>query len=272
MPFKVSFNATYPGVRTGGFSDNFWNSSNDLTVAQAKAQSLYPALYQILGDPCYIPSWHISSINPPRETFNHKVPGSAPNTPTTTQECDFPTISIQLILTGVGGYRSLQWLKGAFDGDISAGGRFVPRALKQPFYQAFLNELTTASNLWCINALLKTTARKPISGFAPTTGVVTCPAHGYGPTGTVLEVRIAGIRSPAEASGIQRVTVIDANSFSINFWVSQPTAIVSVSSPYAVQRIYTQVAISTASYGEATSHKIGRPIGLLGGTRTRRAS
>jgi hypothetical protein len=132
--------------------------------------------------------------------------------------------------------------------------------------------LKDSANLWSLHPLDRTVPLKVVTGVDLTTGIVTCPAHGYGPAGTVVKIRLKGFATPKVLNQIWRITVIDANTFSLSLWQPLTGQVVTGKNPTARLQTYTYVQIADVLQIRSTKHNVGRPTGQLGGRRKRRAS
>jgi hypothetical protein len=270
MPFRIKFNWQQQSAKLGGWSTNFWINSDDLTFVKTKSLALLAKLNVITGAQVICPSYTISDISTFRNVENVETSGGSPGTPTPSTDADYPSTALAIKLTAAGNYNTVQWIRGIPDINISNSGRYTPVGAYAGKISSFFDELTASGNLWSVRNLNRATPKKVITALVLATGVVTCPAHGYGPTGTTLKVRVQGFKIPESANQIWRITVIDANSFQLNFWQVPTDTVVVGKNPTAREQVYILNQISTGRVVRASSHYTGRPTGLLGGRRRRR--
>lgn len=270
MPFHVKFDWQQQSSKLGGWGMGFWNSLSDLSAATAKADALRDRINAITGIQVVCPSYSISDITTTRNVQNVVV-NSLPGTNITpANDADYPSTALLLKVSASGNYKTEQWIRGIPDANISSSGRYNPQAQYANRMAAFFGELTSAGNGWSLYSLDKGRAKKVITALDVTTGIVTCPAHGFGAAGSTLKVRVQGFQSPKAANKIWRIVVIDPNTFQLSFWKPLTGVTVSGNNPLARPQTYTMLQITLAAIVRATSHYTGRPTGLLGGRRRRR--
>lgn len=271
MAFHVSFFNQQQSSKLGGWGESFWSLLPDVPTLTPIALNLATLLDQLKGAQCYIPSFRISDATTFRAVTNVLTGFGTGSAITATTDADYPSTALQLKLGAPSGgsapYRTLQWLRGLPDAIVSNSGTYHPNNSFNTALNRILAELKNGSSQWAVNVLNRLTSKRDISGFNPTTGVVTVPAHGY-TIGTIIKVRIKGAGIRNLWNGLWNVTVIDANTISVNFWVvPNPLPFITGKRPTCTQQIYTQIAIATAAPGNISSHYTGRPTGLLGGRR-----
>jgi hypothetical protein len=97
--------------------------------------------------------------------------------------------------------------------------------------------------------------------------VITITAHGF----TDLDlVRISRVRGDPRSNRVWRINRIDTDTFSLIGWVELAVAFPYLGGGTAVAQVYSFRPIVQAEVVRATSHRTGRPSGLLGGRRRRR--
>lgn len=274
MAFRVSIRLTQlAGSKTGGWSENFWNSNSDLTALLPIAQALRNEIWNITGVQTVVPSARISNPDTFRQVQLVEYPTEATATAGALADSDYPSAALLLKLFAPGPYTTLQWLRGIPDSIITRGGTYTPQA--KPGYlnkmAAFLTVLMTGTNGWSIRALDRAVLAKPVTGVNLTTGIVTIPSHGFGGAGSLHKVRIKGFKVPKGLNAVWNVTVLDGSTVQLNFYTPPTTTVVPFGkAPTARLQQYTYVPIQTASIVRATSHYTGRPTELLGGRRRTR--
>jgi hypothetical protein len=135
---------------------------------------------------------------------------------------------------------------------------------------AFIAEYKDVNNQWSVRVLDRNVLKKVVTALAIATGILTVPAHGYGPAGTVVRIRVQGFTLPVQANQIWRATVIDADTLQLNFWTPLSNIPVYGKNPTCRLQTYVYVQSTSLEVVRATSHRTGRPIALLGGRRRRR--
>lgn len=270
MPFRIKINWQQQSSKLGGWSTNFWLNSDDLTFTKAKAAELSDAINRITGAQVISPSYTISDIATFRNVENVENGAFPTVAATASTDADYPSTALNIVLTAAGNYKTGQWIRGIPDANISNSGRYVPQGAYAGKVAAFFGVLQSSSNLWAIRVLDRTVQKKVITGLVLATGIVTCPAHGYGPAGTTVKVRVQGFTTPKSANKVWRITVIDANSFQLNFWQVPTDTAVTGNNPTVRLQSYILIQIASGRVVRASSHYTGRPTGLLGGRRRRR--
>jgi len=269
MAFHVKFNWQQQSAKLGGWSMNFWSNLADMSVVLTKADELRTALNNVTGAQVICSSFTVSSVTPPRQFENIEKPTSVVAA-TATTDADYPSTALFLKNFGAGGYSTGQWIRGIPDANISNSGMYNPTSTYSGRMGTVFGILATPSNGWSMYALNKATEEKPITNLALATGIVSCPAHGYGAAGATLTVRIMGFSSPRSVNRVWRITVIDENSFQLSFWHVPVETTVDGNNPVARRQIYIFVPIASSKIIRATSHYTGRPTGLLGGRRKKK--
>lgn len=270
MAFRVKYNWTQQSAKLGGWSTNFWSNGSDLSVVRTKAISLLTKLNEITGIQAVVTSFTVADYASTRNVMNVENGTTPPTAVTEGNDADYPSAALFIRLQTAQNYRTGQWIRGIPDQNISNSGRYVPKSGYAKAITAFFAELKDPGNLWAVHVLDRATPKKVITGLNTTTGVVTCPAHGYGAAGTTLQVRIKGFSTPKDANGLWRITVIDANTFQLSFWTALDDSTVKGKNPTSTAQTYILQPVASGEVIRASSHYTGRPTGLLGGRRRSR--
>jgi hypothetical protein len=265
MPFKVSFFWDQQTSLLGGWSENFWNTLASIAEVKPKADALRVAMSDYKGNPTYCPRYRISDTVVFRnaETF---TTGSLPIAPFPANDADYPTTKVQLVLGASNGRKTSQWFGGVRDTDVSSSGNWNPEPLSNTRLAAIANILATGANGWAIRVLDPAVLPVTIISINGTTGVVTTAAN------TIPDqarVRIKGVQGMTVANGIWRVQKLSDTTFQLNGWI--PTSqLFGKGNPTIRNQVYTFLTIATVKMPRSTSHRVGKPGGLLGGRRKRR--
>jgi len=271
VTYRCSFFAQQKSTLRGCWSENFWNSSGSLPAVQSAALSLRNALNLVTGAQVFFPQLRIADATTFRNVLNIPFPNAAPSAiSSSAPDADYPSTALLIKLNASGNYSTKQWLRGLPDNVTDLSGTYQPTALFTGRLNALFKLLTDGSQTWAINVLNRANPFQPITAINGTTGTVTCPAHGFAPG---AKVRITGVHGLTQANGVWTITVISADQFSLNFW-APPSVVVPAlgKKPSARLQSYIQVQIASCEFVRITSHRTGRPIGLLGGRRRKRAS
>lgn len=267
MPNRVSFFNQQQSSKLGGWSENLWINEDNVDIVEANALVLRGLMSNAKGIQVILPSIRISSTPANRLVRNVTIPTAPGSSSGGTPDADYPNTALQFKFTAAGGYSVTNWMRGIPDAQISNSGNYVPTGAYTSKINAMFAALKTSSNAWSLRVLDRTTPKQTVTKVDLTTGVVTCPAHGYGPAGTTQRVRLQGFATPKVLNKIWRITVIDADTFQLAFWTALPTQPVTGNNPYSRRQVYIFVQISGASVVRATSHRTGRPTGQLTGRR-----
>lgn len=270
MPlFRVNLFSTNTNTRTGGWTENFWINTSSSAVALTRATDLAMALTAFRG---YVPVFtkvRISQYGVRRSgrSYPLNIPNSLPAN--STQYADYPTTKVQIEMTGADPMRTTQWLGGIQDSAITGGGFWTPNGAISGRLLAVTNLLTNGANGWSINVLNPLNTPKVITAFAATTGVVTTgDNHGFANNDFVRVMRINGITG---VNGIWQITDATALTFRLIGWQST-TETMTRSNAVAVKQLHVPQQITAVRVVQATSHRVGKPAGLLGGRRRRPGS
>lgn len=269
MAFRVQMNWQQQSGRLGGWGESFWSSEAEASVVKVNADALNTLADAAKGIQVIPTSIRISDIAISRSAQNIPIVVS-PGTVTDSNDADYPSTALQLKFSGAGGYTTTQWFRGIPDTIIRNSGRYVPTPGYLKVIKPFLAALTNSANNWSMRCLNKGTAKKVVTNLTLDTGVITCPAHGYGPVGTVVTTRISGFSSPSGVNKVWRATVLTADTLQLSFWQAITGVNVKGNNPTSRLQVYVLIQINKAEVVRATSHYTGRPTGLLGGRRRKR--
>lgn len=269
MPvFRVSLFSANTNTRVGGWTENWWNNADSHNTAKTRGTALALLLNNFRGYGPVINKIRVSQYGLRRS--GRSYPLNIPNTPPpgTEQYADYPTTKVQLELTGtsVSPVRTTQWLGGIVDGAIVNGGFWVPTPNANTTFQSVRAALISGANGWSINVLDPANTPKTVTSVAGTTGLVTTGVnHGFANNDFVRLMRIQGI---PEINGIWQISDVDATTFRLIGWQTT-TAVMTRSNAVAVKQAHVPLGIIDAQIVQATSHRVGKPSGLLGGRRRR---
>lgn len=269
--YRVQLRFQQQSTLLGGWTMNFWAQSASLDKVISDSDFLATTLSNTVGAQTVIQGSRISTVGVSRQTLKRSFNfGGTPLVAST--DADYPSTALQLVLVDTGGDRVLQWIRGIPDAVVSDSGRYNPTATFTRNLNSVFNALTASGQTFVLRNLVRTTPNLVISAINPTTGVTTVPSHGYGPAGTVNYARIRGVRGLTYANKVWQFTVVDANTLQLNFWAAQTDVIEPGGKPTCTLQVYGYNKIASASIQAVSSHRTGRPTGLLGGRRKRRAS
>ncbi len=158
--------------KTGGWSENFWNSANTIGPGTLSlCDELATALTALKGNPVFCPYYRIAILGKFRQAitrYTNQVPGSAEDQP-----ADYPTTKLQLALYN-GQQFTTQWLGGLFDSAINTGGFYRPTPDFASRLLALRTILTTGTKGWQIYGLQRAIEPVLILTLNTATGVLTC--------------------------------------------------------------------------------------------------
>lgn len=267
MAFRVSFFFIQASGRIGGWSENFWSSLTDLTTCQVKAASLKNLLNNLTGAQAYCARYRISDANTFRNVITVELNTAGPQpVGSGNPDADYPSTALQLELRGAPNYKTNQWLRGLPDSVTTTSGTYNPPGYFLTAMSALIAELTSGSNQWSLNVLNVAVVPKLVSGLT-NAGVVTCLGHGFA---TGARVRIKGFKGITGANRVWSITNLTVDTFSLNLYTPPVGFSVVPGTPTARLQTYIQPQISGGRVVRVTSHKTGRPTGLLGGRRRTR--
>jgi hypothetical protein len=263
MPFRVTYFNQVQQTLLGGWSENFWHGSPDLAVVISRAEALKPIIDQLHGQEVVLQSVRISDAANFRDVTI--LPGAAVSTATVTgaNTTDYVTTSALLKVKSVDNYVTRQWIRGVRDSAVGFDGAWKPGGTYLTDWKKFLAEIAAASNGWSLRVLDRAVPKKIIQAITGA-GVVTVPGHGYADNAIV---RISRVKGDVRANKVWRIQRIDADTFSLIGWVALAVPIPYQGSGTVRLQTFIYKAITEAVVVRATSHKTGRPFGLLGGRR-----
>jgi hypothetical protein len=267
MAFKVSFFWTCQQDLLSGWSENWWNNLPDINKVVDVVDAMRTALDAVHGNQSVCPNVRISDATNFRNVKVYRYNVSVQAASGIGSDSDYATNAALLQVNALPNVKVKQWIKGIKDADISNGGRWTPT----PATTAALNKVnaivTSASNGWCVNTLSQANLKKTVTNIT-NAGVVTCKANGYDGS---LPVRISRAQGVLGVNGLWGITIIDANTFSLNGYTADPDSVPFFGKTCTAQlqaRAYT--AISGIQVVRATEHRVGRPFGLATGRRKRK--
>jgi len=288
MPFKVSYRFTQQSTLLGGWTENFWYDGDDQSAVRSAAQALAPALFNIHGAQNGMPGWRISKVGGGVPALNVAYAGAGPVTVAVGDErdADYPTCALLIRMHGGTGYYTHQWVRGIRDNLLQQGGRY-DEAWAGTFPASFaVFAARLVANRFSIRVLDRTVPQIPISNFNYSLGTFDATSNPLvGMTPNSPYVRIKGMGTGNPANGVWALTWVDAVGTTpayarINNWT--PTTYSPAKPPKApkvvLQRyVYPLVAAPAFPVGtlgaeiiRGTSHKVGRPLGLLTGKSKKR--
>lgn len=263
--FHVSISWQQTVSKTGGWTENFWNSLASRDAVVARTRALIDAFYAARGNPVFAPRFRVSEVGVFRSGKTYRtqqVPSSSVGPDTA---ADYPTTKVQVNMLSSTKFTT-QWFGGLRDRDIASGGFWQPQGTSVNFYASVKTILTTGTNGWSIYVLDPASVLFPIVAFNPTTGVVTT-------VGANLvsqdKVRVKGVRGVTSANGIWTVTKLADQSYQLQGWVAS-TDTFQKSNATIRKQTYVGQSIVDIEYVQSTAHRVGKPGGLLGGRRKRR--
>jgi len=264
--FRVSFAFEQLSTKKPGWTENFHNSTTDVTIASARGETLRTLLVASKGTQTWCPKYRVSSLVNFRQVEPWYYRASGPtNSAANPDDSDYPTSKIQLKLTG-GGRTTTQWMGGILDSQINRGGFYSPSGANVSAMNALFAHLRDGANGWCLYGLTNQ-PRVPITAFAPATGVVTTAVAHALVNGD--SVRISRAKGNTAINAVWSITLIDTTHFSLNFWEPSTTALTK-SKAQVQKQDYGLTQITAAKAGQASSHAVGRPTGLAGGKRKKK--
>lgn len=252
--------------KTGGWSENFWNSASTITDSSlALCNNLLTALTNLKGNPVFCPYYRIGILGKFRQAvtiYTQQIPAAATNTP-----ADYPTTKLQVGVFN-GQQFTTQWLGGLYDSVINSGGFYRPTANFTRYFEALKTILITGTNGWQIYGLQRAIEPALILTLNTATGVITT-----GPI-TIADaalVRIKNVQTPKRANGIWRVQKTSDTQYTLYGWTAGTEVFRGLNAKIQIQG-YAGLAITDFKAIQSTSHKVGKPGHLLGGRRKKKAS
>lgn len=267
MAFRVATFWVLQADRLGGWSENFWLDTTDRGAAVNAAEDLVQKSKFAKASQPYCPRFRITDPAVFRSGKTTKRFGAGP--PPEDQAsypADYITTKWQIRVNSQRG-STTQWIGGLPD-DYVIKGSYNRDAITNPSWTTFIGYLLTSTAPWSVRVLDSTVPVKVIQEINNTTGIVTAKNHQLGEND---RIRIKGVRGLTQANGLWNPILIPNNpdQFQLPTW--QPTTQVMTKSnaSFRVQK-YVYSRILSIEVIQATSHKAGRPTGLLGGSRKKR--
>jgi hypothetical protein len=263
MPFRVSIFFAQQSDLSSGWSENFWNTSADLSAVKTVGNTLALALNTFHGNQSILTTMRISDPSKFRlvDITRYALAGTAPSRGNLSS--DFPNTAGLLVLTGAGNYVTRQWIRGLPDGDIAFAGRWSPISGSVTAFGTVRGLLLSGSNGWALRRQDRTVPKKVIQAITQA-GVVTVSTHGYN---TNDRIRISRCKGTFAVNKVWQIVVIDANTFSLIGFVQPVIPAVYLGNGTSQLQSAVYVGITDAKIDRATSHKTGRPFGLASGRR-----
>lgn len=269
MACRVQLFWTTQGNLLGGWSENFWNNRPFSADIYPLAKLLFQQLDKMHGNQTYCSNIRVSDLDNFRNVQNESLT-TGPSAPSDSPNAsDFMNTAALLKLNATGSssppilYSTKQWVRSCHDGDVNSGGRWNPLPATTAALGLLRGQLTTTGNGWCCRVQDQSTPKKIVAA-ASAAGVITANGHGFADGQKVIISRAKG---DIPINGTWRVTVIDANHFSlIGFQQPAGTPVyLGNGVTYAVNKIL--VPITDIKVVRATAHKTGRPFGQSSGRR-----
>jgi hypothetical protein len=194
------------------------------------------------------------------------ITGVNPGAVTADDDADYPTTRVLLRLASSLGGRTSQWAGGLRDVDVNNSGRWRPTPAGLAAMNDVFAALTLPANAWAIRVLDPAVLPVLILSFNANTGLLTTAAN------TIPDqarVRIKGTKGVPGLNGIWRVQKLSDTTFTLIGWISSTFAITKSNGTIRLQS-YVFQPISVCGILRSTSHRVGKPSGLLGGRRRRK--
>jgi hypothetical protein len=265
MPFRVSYFFVQAIGRTGGWSENYWNSNTDIEPCVRAGVKLATALRQCHGLQSNLRYMRISDAATFRDVTLVEYVGEGAQQTNGNTDSDYPTNAAGLKLVGSGNYVTRQWIKGVEDTAINDGGLWLPSGRTTRNFNAFFAILQTTSEQWVLKRLNRATPKLVVENVT-NAGVVSITGHGYANN---AKIRISRCRGTFFINQLWTIKRIDADSFSLIGYVPQTNNPVYRGGGTSQLQTPTYVPITNASIERATKHNVGRPFAQLTGRRRR---
>jgi hypothetical protein len=256
---------------------SFWHDQTDPAAVRPKLDDVAVILYQMTGQQTDVVGYRVGAVLPNGVGVARRfVSGDYTfGIATGSKSSDFPTTAWLLKLLGSTGQYERITLRGVPDTSITTGGVFVPSDRDSTNLSKFYQALN--ANGFGIVYQDPAIQPKIVTGFDSTSGIVTCPAHGY-PAGS--RVKIARVKN---IPGLNKIWAIipsatTLDQFLIRGWTNTTAPIVgSFGKSYALLQSKTFATIQVpgedtawTDWVRSTEHRTGRPTALLSGRRIRR--
>jgi len=273
MAFRVSiFWSMKVGVKIGGWSENWWNTSTDASSVNADVQSFLPKRWKVAGYGANIIAYRIQdmtnarAVQPvPLDQYQSTIIG-------TDSDADYPTQKGLLQLSGPSPYLTKQWLGAIRDDGITLGGQWTPGAVRVKWFNDLFAELTSTAHNWAIRTVQKVPKipSPPIVTAVTMAGLVSAVGHGLDVGNRVRITRTHGV------PGLNRIWTVVVKNSADQFTITPPaggfTGAIVEPLGLAVKQVTLFQAIKEAKILQVTKHNVGRPFRLFTGRRKRRAS
>lgn len=270
MAFRVTVFFEQSGDKSGGWSMNFWNNTNDLSLMQPIAQRLVDRLDDMTGVETRPVSVRISEIGAFRRIFQFTPVVSPRGISTAPTTSDYVNTALLMKLGAAPSYQTRQWLRGIHDSVVVEGGKYRATAALMRRYTAFFTYLASGGDNWSLRVQSATAPNKDIEAISGA-GVVTITGHGFPATpvgGTGLtKVRITRCKGDFFYNGVWSIKNVTTDTFSLVGWVAPGDLQPYRGGGKAILQLPVLVAINGGTFLRATSHKTGRPSNVLTGRR-----
>lgn len=276
--FRVSFVTAQQSDLLGGWTENFWYLSDSLANVTVAANNLRNKLLACKALGIWMPLVRISLVAQFRNVTPLQFPGNINPTPSRQLTAVTPTVKALIRLCNATGQSTTQWIGGLAYTNFTKTGGWDPDPSTSAPLNALFAEL--AAGGWGIRKVYRQNAKTSIATITQA-GVVTATAHGL-PANAV--VRVGKVVNGLKVNGLWTVTVIDANTFSLNGL--NPPGFSAI--PQLTKKSYVQLyqwvmsAISAPQTNpgnvqqskvlRATEHHIGRVPNQYSGRRKSKAS
>lgn len=267
MPYRVSFQFNIGSARLGGWSENFWNSGNDIATVRTRAANLWPLLVACHGAQAFSPRFRVANAlaNRDSQLFSDPTAAARPvdaNNP----DGDFPTTSLQISMRRADGSGTHMWMKGLQDEIIVQGGRYIAAGVFAVKFPQLVGMLENVNNGWSLYKLDNAEPKMPITSVS-TAGVVVCPAHGFTPPN---KIRISRVKNVPGVNKIWKFTVLSADSIQLLNWTPYTGTVYDFGDGVAQEQVYLTSQVNEVQVVQATKHNIGRPLNAFIGRRKAR--
>lgn len=274
--YKCTYSFQEQSELLGGWTESFYCSGSTLQSAATTARALLLARTAMMSAAVTIPYTRISQLGSSFRTVE-----KINNGPNGSTSLSFPSTNNivnkgLLLLTGAGGGYTQQWLGGIPGTQFGSTGRYQPTAGWSSVLNTFLS--TLAGTFYVKKVAQAAPYQKQTGVTVAGAGVFTCLNHGFA-TGQLVSMG----RWPKGfgVEGIWPVTVLTANTFTLQGWTVPAVLPTPTKSSYAQLYAWTFSVILTAQQAvtgqyfvpgiqRATSHRVGRPTGQYSGRRKAR--
>jgi hypothetical protein len=266
VAYRVSFFWQQSVSKTGGWSENFWSNLGSIPAVKTAADALLAATFAYKANPCFCPRYRISQVGKFRVSQTI-LTQQLPLGTYLTNGADYPTTKVQLKLTAAASFTN-QWFGGLEDSDVRRGGFWDPVGTSVGPLNAIKAILANPVNGWSIYGLDPAVLPQLVQSFNTTTGIMVLAP------GVILDqsiIRVKNVTSPKRVNRIWRAIKTADNTFQLLGWIAGTEVFNGIKASARLQQ-YAAQGIVAVDYVQSTKHNVGRPTGLLGGRRRRRAS